>query len=499
MAQSRRPYLLALAAFFCLAALLGLWIESNGNSGSAPTAVTGSATLAGAGSETRALLTAMVDPGGLGTTYQFEYVAAAEYEPAAKQPYVSGDMAPVSPAAIESGREGRSVPVKVALSGFEPNTTYHYRVVARNPRGTSRGRDRTFVTPPACRGAAGKCAWSKAPLGGGSEKTESLADVSCPSPSLCFAVGSHRGAKKGIAEFWSGSRREVIGKSDQELEGVSCPPAEWCMAVGNRTAITWNLESGKPSPGAGKWRVEANPPPFPKGANELTIHDVSCNSKTACTAVGIYWKSGYKTYVAHWKGRDWKFESAVNQPWGVTHGMLDVSCPTTNFCVAAGSYVFKPLIEHWDGRKWTIASTPYPTGSTEANIKGVSCTSPSSCIAVGDFKGSSEIRKPLALYWNGSDWSMAGTPALSKVRYGELSSVSCLSAVACVAVGSVADYPKGETTLAEAWDGTNWRLQSTLSPSGFDFLMGVSCTSVVACAAVGQTAETGSALVERLG
>lgn len=393
MAQSRRPYLLALAAFVCLAVLLGLWIEGEGNSGSTPTAVTGSAT------------------------------------------------------------------------------------------------------------------WSRTPLGGGSEKTEGLADVYCPSPSLCFAVGSHRGAKGGVAEFWSANRREVIDKSDLELEGVSCPTTEWCMAVGNRSAITWSLESGKPSPGAGRWRVEANSPPYPRGATELTVHDVSCNSKTTCTAAGVYYKSGYKTYVAHWNGRDWAVESAVNRPFGVTHGMLDVSCPTTSFCVGAGSYELKPLIEHWDGRKWTIASTPYPTGATEANISGVSCASPSSCMAVGNFKGSSEIRKPFALYWNGSDWSMAGTPDLSRVRYGELSSVSCPSAVACIAVGTVTDYPDGGTTLAEAWDGTNWRLQSTLSPSELDFFTGVSCASVVACTAVGQTApprragrETGSGpLVERLG
>ena len=388
MAQSRRRYLLALAAFACLAGVLGLWIASQGDSGSTPTAATGSTT------------------------------------------------------------------------------------------------------------------WSKMPLGGGSKKTEGLADVSCPSPSLCFAVGSHRGAKQGVAEFWSGNRRKVIAESNQELEGVSCPTTEWCMAVGNRTAITWSLKSGKPSPGAGKWQVRANSPPFPKGATELTVHDVSCNSKTACTAAGVFWRQGYKTYVAHWNGRDWKVESAVNRTFGVTHGMLDVSCPTTSFCVAAGSYSLKPLIEQWDGREWTIASTPYPTGATEANIAGVSCVSPSTCMAVGNFKGPSEIRKPFALSWNGSDWSMVGTPELklSKTKYGEFVSVSCLSAVACVAVGSLTEYPESETTLAEAWDGTAWRLQSTPSPSKFNFLTSVSCTSVVACTAVGQAVGTGSEpLVERLG
>ncbi len=40
------------------------------------------------------------------------------------------------------------VAVSAAVSGLDPNTTYHYRVLARNGHGESRGEDETFTTSP---------------------------------------------------------------------------------------------------------------------------------------------------------------------------------------------------------------------------------------------------------------------------------------------------------------------------------------------------------------
>jgi phosphodiesterase/alkaline phosphatase D-like protein len=37
-------------------------------------------------------------------------------------------------------------PVAVILKGLRPNATYHYRLIAINAAGASRGRDRTFRT-----------------------------------------------------------------------------------------------------------------------------------------------------------------------------------------------------------------------------------------------------------------------------------------------------------------------------------------------------------------
>ena len=82
----------------------------------------------------RATLNATVNPQGLETTYQFEYGKTQSY----------GSAVPASPASLGSGAEDVS-PAKT-VKGLAHGTTYHYRVVATNARGTTRGGDRTFTT-----------------------------------------------------------------------------------------------------------------------------------------------------------------------------------------------------------------------------------------------------------------------------------------------------------------------------------------------------------------
>ncbi len=49
----------------------------------------------------------------------------------------------------DAGSPSTQTPVSAALSDLEPSITYHYRVVAINNHGTSRGDDETFTTKPA--------------------------------------------------------------------------------------------------------------------------------------------------------------------------------------------------------------------------------------------------------------------------------------------------------------------------------------------------------------
>jgi hypothetical protein len=69
--------------------------------------------------------------------------------------------------------------------------------------------------------------------------------------------------------------------------------------------------------------------------------------------------------------------------------------------------------------------------------------------------------------------------------FDSFSGVSCISPVACTAVGSY-DTTSGTATLAEGWNGTGWSLETTLSPKYRSQLNGVSCVSSAECVAVGQ-------------
>lgn len=86
---------------------------------------------------TSAQLAGSVNPDGLPTTYRFEYGTTTGY----------GGRAPAVDADAGSGRS--EVTVTAPLAGLQPETTYHYRLVAVNAAGTSASGDRTFATASA--------------------------------------------------------------------------------------------------------------------------------------------------------------------------------------------------------------------------------------------------------------------------------------------------------------------------------------------------------------
>ncbi len=83
---------------------------------------------------TSATVSAQINGEGLPTTYHFEYGPAETY----------GATTPEASLGAGSGDVGASA----ELSGLEPGTEYHFRVVAKNIHGTTPGVDVTFTTFP---------------------------------------------------------------------------------------------------------------------------------------------------------------------------------------------------------------------------------------------------------------------------------------------------------------------------------------------------------------
>jgi hypothetical protein len=118
----------------------------------APTANTGPVTAVGTTSATAA---GTVNPNGQSTTWHFEYGTSASY----------GKN--TSPRSAGSGTA--DVQVSGALTGLAAGTTYHYRLVATNDAGTTRGTDGMFTTlspPRAVTGSATGINLSSATLAG---------------------------------------------------------------------------------------------------------------------------------------------------------------------------------------------------------------------------------------------------------------------------------------------------------------------------------------------
>ena len=99
--------------------------------GNAPTVVTKAASSV---TQTSATLSATVNPnGGEVGKCEFEYGETTSY----------GKTAPCS---FLPGSGTSAVEVTAAISGLSANTTYHYRISATNPSGTSKGSDETTKT-----------------------------------------------------------------------------------------------------------------------------------------------------------------------------------------------------------------------------------------------------------------------------------------------------------------------------------------------------------------
>jgi hypothetical protein len=73
-----------------------------------------------------------VNAEGQATNYAFQYGTTSGY----------GGQTPLSPA----GNGTITIKVSQAVSGLQPGTLYHYRMIALSPAGTTFGKDRTFTT-----------------------------------------------------------------------------------------------------------------------------------------------------------------------------------------------------------------------------------------------------------------------------------------------------------------------------------------------------------------
>jgi hypothetical protein len=346
-----------------------------------------------------------------------------------------------------------------------------------------------------------------------------LSDVSCTSASTCMAVGTFLGTIPGtsadqhftLAETWNGTAWTVVPSPSPKLPGggailnsVSCSSATNCVAVGE--TLTFHVPGGYTTPyplierwNGTTWATMHTPRLANTGAY---LNGVSCPSMSHCMAVGSEGfpkKPTLFTFAEVLTGARWKF---VPTPVPLTPGgtaLNQVSCTSSSSCMAAGYYGFNfgtgtqvTLAEAWNGKQWRRLTTPVP--GSDAVLTGVACTATAACTAVGArAEGSSLAAGTLAQRWNGKRWRTQPSPNPAGADSAGFSGVSCTGPTACMAAGSAAaQADAGEFTVAEAWNGSTWKLLKTPSPSSVAEFLGVSCTSPSSCMAVGDFEGTSS-------
>lgn len=273
----------------------------------------------------------------------------------------------------------------------------------------------------------------------------------------------------------SEGRPMVIG-----LSGISCPTESLCVAVGGRQGTLAFSQS--PTAGAGSWQwtkleypvgpgrtcVEGDPDCLsPSGALEA----VSCASESLCALTTydgwIFVSTDPSGGAGAWLPVN---VNGISQQ-GAAH-LISISCPSPSFCatVSGGSN---------NSNSGRILTSTDPTSgrwqsvqlSSSIDFRSISCGTPSLCVAVAKEGRVFVSTDPTG---GAGAWRAAGTPG----GPGDLEAVDCVATQLCAA-GNMTGNVLSSTNPAggvPTWTETN--------AGGSVQITGVSCPTANACVAV---------------
>lgn len=427
-----------------------------------------------------ATLNGSVNPNAASTTYKFEY--------GTKEKELNKATAPLS---AGSGSISQKFKAEVNL---EPETKYYFRIWASNAGGTKTGSELSFTTSS----GLWSIKESLNPATDGNYFYDVSCEPSasaCTAVGKGVSSGVDSPIiQRWNGTSWSEqTSAKKSGSTHNRLFGVDCPSETRCLAVGNYQNAEGGPATFEEIWNEGKWGVQTTPVPSEATSSELVA--VGCNNTAECVAAGSAVIKGVKTAIAEeWNSPTWTL-STVPIPKEASSSQFDgVDCLWSNFCVAVGRYTtsggsIKSLVEFWDGTEWKIQTVTDPEGAAQSTLLDVVCTpSPNRCTAVGGWKNSALEQFTLAYRFNGtSTWTLQSTPNPSGSIASVFQEVSCATETSCGAAGSWVSGGGGSNqTLAEDWNGTSWSIQGTPNPSGagFSAFFGLSCRST-SCHGVG--------------
>ncbi|HEV2375812.1 MAG TPA: hypothetical protein VGS19_27055 [Streptosporangiaceae bacterium] len=339
-----------------------------------------------------------------------------------------------------------------------------------------------------------------------------LSAVACGTPGDCWAVGDYETStgQLTLAEHWNGRTWAIVATpnapeaKDSLLSGVSCAGPSWCTAVGYQVITKPNyvvshvlIEAWNGT----RWAIQRSPGPS-HNPSSVGLTSVSCTAPDSCTAVGGFTRTSLSAQsqplAEHWNGSVWSIQPVPN-PQAENGSELDgVSCTAGDACTAGGNYFYADIAasvfaERWDGTAWVMQQQPNSRGQDFNIDSAVSCTSTTVCVSAGLLTNGGNVSEPLAEAWNGTSWRLlhARDPRGS-VGGASFSGLSCATSTSCVAVGDWSATTTGglsDVTLAERWNGTAWAVQPTPNPTGAQSssLASVYCPTARMCVAVGSS------------
>ena len=271
--------------------------------------------------------------------------------------------------------------------------------------------------------------------------TELLSGVSCPSATLCLAVGENSDASQGVAVPLDPETGTVVaGQSVQSIPGifmaaVACPSTIRCLGVGHAPDGQGVAVSLDPATGA---IARGEKVQTIAGTGGVGLEGVACPAATQCLAVGENAGATAGAAVALNPATGAPSRGQSRQNVTIKGVLVAVSCPSAAVCLAVGWGAGDPSV----AVPLDPATAMVPSGrrdqtvsSRAAKLSALTCPSVSQCLAVGNddgdpSKGQAVPLSPVTgLISSGkSIQNLSGT--------GALNAAACPSATRCVVAGS---------------------------------------------------------------
>jgi hypothetical protein len=358
-----------------------------------------------------------------------------------------------------------------------------------------------IATLGAAAGSATAASWTARqlpPTPDSSDWGPSLSGISCPTESLCMAVGgidtfafSHV-PTAGLAKWhvfnpsspYGPGKRCVDGQHNCRrpkgaLKAISCPAQDFCVMVSYDGFI---YVSTDPTAGAGAWSVKFISEGPGHGATHLT--DVSCPTPSFCAAVSGGYGMGYPGFKA--PGKVLTTTDPASGDWQVAQlgealDIRGVSCGTPTLCVAVAreGRIFASTNPTGGVAAWPEAGTPGGPG----DLEGVDCLSTLLC-AAGNLTGN-------VLTSTDPTGGAATWREVNAGRSVQITDIDCPAADRCLAVDNNGDVltSTDPTGGAGSWHFENLiPFEPTEEREGQpprNALFSASCASTSLCALVG--------------
>ncbi len=343
--------------------------------------------------------------------------------------------------------------------------------------------------------------------------SSSMRDVTCVSTVNCVAVGSDYTTagsfgRQGITSSgsfsggsWTWTTAAPVGSDPSggaDLYSVSCPTLTMCIAVGGDGNGRSVYSVGTYSGSSWTWATEASI--TPDSTDQGILYSVSCPTSTSCIAVGEDYGTGGLQGIytsGTYSGGNWTWTTEAEiTPDPNGFGYLDnVSCPTSSMCIAVGNdddNLGVTSVGTYSGGSWTwTRETIIPIGSTGgADVYGISCPNSTTCVVVGSDDSGSEQGVVSSGTYSGGNWTWSPEVNLTSDSsgVGYLTAVNCPISTLCVAVGYDSDNDNISTIGTYSGGSWTWTTEATSGLTNFnanDLELGVFCYDFSDCVMVG--------------